>query len=94
MKCSKDIQVELKAKLQRLWNCETRLEAEQYIERLYNEYYVIPPKAIECLLHDRDNLFRYLSFPMNHRNTIHITILIELIIKRSEIKDKSNGQCT
>jgi transposase-like protein len=78
----------MKAKLQRLWNCETRLEAEQYLERLHNEYYAIAPKAIECLLHDKDNLFRYLSFPVNHRKTIRNTNLIERVIREVRRRTK------
>lgn len=87
-KCPKNIRGEIKAKLQRLWNCETRLEAEQCLERLHNEYHAIAPKAIECLLSDKDKLFRYLSFPVNHHKTIRNTNLIERVIREVRRRTK------
>lgn len=37
----------MKAKLQRLWNCESLLEALSFFATLCNEYKAIAPKAIE-----------------------------------------------
>ena len=40
-KCPKNVREEVKAKLQRLWNCETLLEAEQFLETIHAEYSAI-----------------------------------------------------
>jgi transposase-like protein len=86
-KCSKK-KGEMKAKLQRLWDCETHLEAQQYIELLCKDYEAIAPKAIACLLSDKDYLFKYLSFPMEHRKAIRNTNLIERVIREVRRRTK------
>ena len=70
----------LKAKLQRLWNMPTRLEAEKFLEVIKNEYWNIAINSIECLLVDKEDLFRYFDFDENHRKTIRNTNLIERVI--------------
>jgi transposase-like protein len=87
-KCPKNIKGEMKAKLQRLWDCETHLEAQQYIELLCKDYEAIAPKAIACLLSDKDYLFKYLSFPMEHRKAIRNTNLIERVIREVRRRTK------
>ena len=74
---------ELKAKLQRLWNMPTRLEAEKFLEVIKNEYWNIARNSIECLLVDKEDLFRYFDFDENHRKTIRNTNLIERVIRET-----------
>jgi transposase-like protein len=57
-----------------------RLEIEHYSERIYKEYKAIAPGTKECLLQDKDILFRYISFPVEHQKTIQNTNLIEPVI--------------
>ncbi|MGB4269687.1 MAG: IS256 family transposase [Spirochaetota bacterium] len=94
-KCPKNLREEVKVKVQRLWNCETLLEAEQYLETIRAEYGAIAPKAIECLYDDRKHIFRYLSFPVSHRKTIRNTNLIERVIRevrrRTKVMDNVMG---
>lgn len=87
-KCPKSLRLEVKAKLQRLWNCETYLEAEQYLETLHTEFSAKAPRAIQCLMEDKEYLFRYLSFPVCHRKTIRNTNLIERVIREVRRRTK------
>ena len=72
-KCPTNLREELKAKLQRLWSMPSRLEAERYLDTIQSEYGSIAMRAIECLCEDKDDLFRYFSFPDEHRKTIRNT---------------------
>ncbi len=65
-KCPKNIHDELKAKVGRLWNQSSRLNAEQYLERLRAEYEAIAPRALECLLEDKEDLLRFFGLPDRH----------------------------
>lgn len=87
-KCPKNIKDELKAKLQRLWNMPTRLEAESFLEVLKDEYWDIARNSIECLLADKEDLFRYFSFDEKHRKTIRSTNLIERVIRETRRRTK------
>ena len=87
-KCPKNLREEVKAKLHRLWNCETLLEAEQFLETIHAEYSAIAPKAMECLYVDKEHLFRYLQFPVSHRKTIRNTNLIERVIREVRRRTK------
>lgn len=87
-KCPVNLRAELKAKLQRLWNSETRFEAEQYLEAIRKEYSAIAPKAVHCLMEDKEHLLRYLSFPPQHRKTIRNTNLIERVIREVRRRTK------
>ena len=79
-KCPKNIHDELKAKLSRLWNQSSRLNAERYIEKLRDEYEAIAPRSMECLLEDKEDLLRFFGLPDRHWKTIRCTNLIERVI--------------
>jgi putative transposase len=95
-KCPTNLRDELKAKLQRLWNMPSRLEAERYLDVLQSEYGDIAPKAIECLCEDKEDLFRYFGFPDEHRKTIRNTNLIERVIRevrrRTKVMDSLDNE--
>ena len=78
--CPKNLKDELKAKLQRLWNQSSKLEAERYLEQLVDEYGATAKNSIDSLINDKDDLFRYFDFPEEHRKTIRNTNLIERVI--------------
>jgi transposase-like protein len=79
-KAPRNIQDELKAKIGRLWNQSSRLGAEQYLEKLKTEYEAIAPRALACLLEDKEDLLRYFGLPDRHWKTIRCTNLIERVI--------------
>ncbi|MBN1292645.1 MAG: IS256 family transposase [Candidatus Latescibacteria bacterium] len=95
-KCPTNLREELKAKLQRLWNMPSRLDAEQYLDTLQAEYGAIAPRAIECLCEDREDLLRYFGFPDEHRKTIRNTNLIERVIRevrrRTKVMDSLDNE--
>jgi len=95
-KCPTNLRDELKAKLQRLWNMPSRLEAERYMDTLQTEYGISASRAIECLNEDRDDLFRYFDFPDEHRKTIRNTNLIERVIRevrrRTKVMDSLDNE--
>lgn len=79
-KCPKNIRDELKAKVNRLWNQSSRLNAERYIDKLREEYEAIASRSIGCLLEDKDDLLRFFGMPDRHWKTIRCTNLIERVI--------------
>ena len=95
-KCPTNLRDELKAKLQRLWNMPSRLEAECYLETLQSEYGTIASRAIECFYEDKEDLFRYFGFPDEHRKTIRNTNLIERVIRevrrRTKVMDSLDNE--
>jgi putative transposase len=95
-KCPTNLKDELKVKLHRLFDMSSRLEAERFLETLIAEYGTIAPRAIECLCEDKDDLFRYFSFPDEHRKTIRNTNLIERVIRevrrRTKVMDSLDNE--
>ncbi len=87
-KAPKNLRDEIKAKLNRLWNMSTRLEAEEYLKRLKEEYCDIARNAMKCLFEDKEDLFRFFNFPANHRKTIRNTNLIERVIREVRRRTK------
>jgi len=90
-KCPKNLHDELKARLNRLWNQSSRLEAEQYLVKLVEEYEKTASKSIDCLLEDKEDLLRYFEFPESHRKTIRNTNLIERVIHEVRRRTKVMG---
>lgn len=95
-KCPTNLRDELKAKLQRLFNMPSRLEADQYMDTLRAEYGHIAVRAIGCLWEDREELLRYFGFPDEHRKTIRNTNLIERVIRevrrRTKVMDSLDNE--
>lgn len=91
-KCPKNLHEELKAKLNRLWNQTSRFEAEQYLDRLAEEYGEVARRAIDCLLEDRKDLLNFYGMPGSHWKTIRSTNLIERVIH--EVRRRTKVMCT
>jgi len=91
-KCPKNLHEELKAKLGRLWNQTSQLEAEQYLEQLAREYGQVARRSIECLLDDKEDLLRYYGMPSSHWKTVRNTNLIERVIH--EVRRRTKVMCT
>ena len=95
-KCPTNLRDELNAKLQRLFNMPSRLEADQYMDTLRAEYGHIAVRAIGCLWEDREELLRYFGFPDEHRKTIRNTNLIERVIRevrrRTKVMDSLDNE--
>lgn len=91
-KCPKNLHEEIKAKLGRLWNQSSLLEAEQYLSELVKDYGQVARRSIECLLDDKDDLFRYYGMPSSHWKTVRNTNLIERVIH--EVRRRTKVMCT
>jgi len=79
---------EVKAKLNRLWNQSSRVEAEKYLKEFVAEYEDRIPAAVEILMQDIDSLFRFFDFPSSHWKTIRNTNLIERVIRETRRRTK------
>ena len=79
---------EMKAKLGRLWNQSSLLEAERFLDRLAEEYRNTAANAIACLIEDRNALLRFYEFPRSHWKTIRTTNLIERVIREVRRRTK------
>jgi len=90
-KCPKNMRDELKAKLNRLWNQSSRLEAEQYLDTIVEEYGEVAQRSIACLLEDREDLLRYYGVSSSHWKTIRNTNLIERVIHEVRRRTKVMG---
>lgn len=91
-KCPKNLQDELKARINRIWNQTSRLEAERYIDVLVEEYGDVARRAIDCLLEDKDDLLNFYGMPSSHWKTIRSTNLIERVIH--EVRRRTKVMCT
>jgi putative transposase len=91
-KCPKNLYEELKAKLNRLWNQTSRLEAERYLEVIVEEYGEVARRAIDCLLEDQADLLNFYGMPSSHWKTIRNTNLIERVIH--EVRRRTKVMCT
>ena len=87
---------ELKVKLGRLWYQSSKLEAQEYARRLYDEYKDSAKKSMDCLFEDIEELLRFYDFPEPHRKTISNTNLIERVIRevrrRTKVMDSLDNE--
>jgi len=79
---------ELKGKLNRLWNQPSLIDAQKFILEIENEYSKKAPKAISCLMEDKETLLQFYRFPESHRKTIRNTNLIERVIHETRRRTK------
>ena len=89
---------ELKAKLGRLWNQPSLLDAQEFLKQLKEEYAAKAQKAIDCLAENEESLLRFYSFTESHRKTIRNTNLIERVIRetrrRTKVIDRIDNEFT
>lgn len=89
---------ELKAKLGRLWNQPSLLDAQEFLKQLKEEYSAKAQKAIDCLAEDVDSLLRFYNFTESHRKTIRNSNLIERVIRetrrRTKVIDRIDNEFT
>jgi putative transposase len=89
---------ELKAKLGRLWNQPSLLDAQEFLKKIKEEYSSKAQKAIDCLMEDEDSLLRFYNFTESHRKTIRNTNLIERVIRetrrRTKVIDRIDNEFT
>jgi transposase-like protein len=70
---------EIKAKLNRLWNQPSRIEADAFLKELLEEYGETAKAAMGCLKEDIEYLPRFYDRAPSHRKAIRSTNLIERV---------------
>ncbi len=76
-KLPKRLQPEAKGKLHDIWMADTREHANQAFDLFVATYQGKYPKAVECLLKDRDRLLTFYDFPAEHWLHLRTTNPIE-----------------
>src|SRR5271170_957069 len=76
-KLPKRLQPQAKAKLNDIWQAETRAEAERAFDLFLSTYEAKYPKVTECLQKDRDVLLTFYDFPAEHWIHLRTTNPIE-----------------
>lgn len=70
-------QVEAKNEIQEIWMAATKAEAEKAFNHFEKRYRAKYPKAVECLVKDRERLLTFYDFPAEHWKHIRTTNPIE-----------------
>ena len=76
-KLPKRVQPHAKTLIHEMYLAPTRADAEQAYERFCDEYRAKYPKAVECLVKDREVLFTFYDFPAEHWAHLRTTNPIE-----------------
>jgi len=76
-KLPKNQQADAKQKLQEIWMAATRAEAFRAFDLFVQSYQAKFPKAVECLLKDKDELLAFYDFPAEHWLHLRTTNPIE-----------------
>lgn len=93
-KLPKRLQPQAKAKLNDIWQAETRAEAERAFDLFLATYEAKYPKATECLRKDRDVLLAFYDFPAEHWIHLRTTNPIEstfATVRLRHRRTKGNG---
>ncbi len=73
----KSLQPKAKQALHNIWQAETRADAEQAFDLFIQVYEAKYPKAVRCLVKDRDALLAFYDFPAPHWQSIRSSNPIE-----------------
>lgn len=93
-KLPKRLQPEAKAKLHDIWSASTRTEADKAFDLFVATYEPKYPKAVACLVKDRDVLLTFYDFPAEHWIHIRTTNPIEstfATVRLRHRRTKGNG---
>jgi transposase-like protein len=93
-KLPKRLQPQAKAKLNDIWQAETRAEAERAFDLFLSTYEAKYPKVTECLQKDRDVLLTFYDFPAEHWIHLRTTNPIEstfATVRLRHRRTKGNG---
>ncbi len=76
-KLPKSIQPKAKAMLHEIWQAATKADAETAFDRFVATFEAKYPKAVECLVKDREVLLTFYGFPAEHWRHLRTTNPIE-----------------
>jgi putative transposase len=91
-KLPKGLQPAAKAQLHEIYLADTKAEAIKAFDRFVQQYQVKHPKAVECLLKDKDRLLSFYDFPAEHWGHLRTTNPIESTFAGVRLRtDKTKG---
>jgi transposase-like protein len=76
-KLPKGVQAKAKAMLHEIWQAETKADAERAFDRFVATFEAKYPRAVACLVKDRDVLLTFYDFPAEHWIHLRTTNPIE-----------------
>lgn len=92
-KLPKSIQAKAKSMLHDIWMAETRKEANGALDLFITTFEAKYPKAVECLIKDRDVLLRFYDFPAEHWVHLRTTNPIESTFATVRLRTKRTKGC-
>jgi transposase-like protein len=81
------------AKLQDIWMAATRAQALEALERFTRDHRAKYPKAVECLLKDREELLAFYDFPAEHWQHLRTTNPIESTFATVRLRTAKTKGC-
>jgi putative transposase len=93
-KLPKSMQTKAKSRLHDIWQAETREAAVQAFDAFVEDFQAKYPKAVECLVKDRDALLIFYDFPAEHWIHLRTTNPIEstfATVRLRHRRTKGNG---
>jgi len=92
-KLPKSVQSKVKADLHEIWMAETRDEAYKAFDRTVKRFDAKYPKAMECLVKDREALLAFYDYPAEHWIHIRTTNPIESTFATVRLRSKRSRNC-
>lgn len=92
-KMPKSVQGKAKAALQEIWMAESRKAAEKALTAFKATYGAKYPKAVECLLKDREELLAFYDFPAEHWKHLRTTNPIESTFATVRLRTAKTRGC-
>ena len=87
-KLPKNKQAVAKEDLQQIWMAETRAEANKAFDLFVKKYEAKYPKAVACLVKDREQLLVFYDFPAEHWKHLRTTNPIESIFATVRLRHR------
>jgi len=92
-KMPKSIQAKAKAMLHDIWMAETRKQANDALDLFVTTFEAKYPKAVACLVKDRDVLLTFYDFPAEHWAHLRTTNPIESTFATVRLRTKRTKGC-
>ena len=87
------MQPKVKESLQEIWMASTRDDAYKAFDKTIELYSAKYPKAMECLLKDKDEMLAFYDFPGEHWIHIRTTNPIESAFATVRLRTKKSKNC-
>lgn len=92
-KLPKGKQPKAKRMLHDIWQADIREEASRALDAFVEDYQPKHPKAVECLVEDRDELLGFYDFPAEHWRHLRTTNPIESTFATIRLRHKRTKGC-